>query len=318
MAIKNTLIFVFIALSSTARADALEDRFNIVWESLWTQTGAPMFLVRWEGEIRVRFTGSEAAGHRDYAFQALRDVTQAAGIALRDVSAEENAAEIANLDFELVGLDELGQDPVSRQVPCKTMLQRVRNWRLEKVLIQARARTIVFCAHHESIHALGIRGHPSGKTVLSYFAPRRDVLMPMDRLMLKAWYSPRMKPGATPFEALLVLTDAVVETTVEEPMRDAARKAQAAFLRKTLLDMERYARGEGEVPAIVLRSGWTTERAMSAGQTFMAYFVGVAHLHGIGTDADGARARAWFERAAEKGNAPAKIMLMRPVITPAP
>ena len=75
----------------------------------------------------VRFTGSEAAGHRDYAFQALRDVTHAAGIALRDVSAEENAAEIANLDFELVGLDELGQDPISRQVPCKTMLQRVRS-----------------------------------------------------------------------------------------------------------------------------------------------------------------------------------------------
>src|SRR6267378_482812 len=105
---KKALIFVLLAagaLSGPARADVLEDRFNMVWESLWTQVGLPTLVVRWADEIRVRFTGSEAAGHRDYALQALREVTQAAGIALRDVSAEENAAEIANLEFQLVGLD---------------------------------------------------------------------------------------------------------------------------------------------------------------------------------------------------------------------
>jgi hypothetical protein len=313
--IKRAQILVFLAalaLSGAARADALEDRFDTVWESLWTQTGMPTFVVRWRDEIRVRFTGSEAPGHRDYAFQALREVTQAAGIALRDVSAEENAAEIANLDFQLLGQDELSQEEFPREMMCRTQLQRLRQSLLEKVVIQARARRIVFCAHHEVMHAMGIRGHPTGNTVLRYFAARpHDGLMPMDVLMLKAWYSPRMKAGATPFEALRVMTDAVIEATVEEPNRDAARKAQALFLRKTLQEMERYARGEGEVPPTVLRSGWATEKAMLAGQDLMAYCVGVAHLFGIGTAADRAQARPWFERAAEKGNPGAKVMLER-------
>jgi len=136
--------------------------------------------------------------------------------------------------------------------------------------------------------------------------------------MLKAWYSPRMKAGATPFEALVGLTDAVIEATVEEPNRDAARKAQAVFLRKTLHEMERYARGEGEVPAIVLRSGWATEKAMAAGQNLMAFSLGMAHLRGAGTPADRAQARSWFEYAAEKGSPGAKIMLERFFVTPAP
>ena len=286
----------------------------MVWESLWGQTGAPTVVIRWGDEIRVRFTGPEAAGHRDYALRALRDATQAAGIALRDVSAEENAVEIANLDFQL-----LSQNELTDGVPCRTQLQRWRQWLLEKVVILARARRIAFCAHHEVMHAMGIRGHPSGSTVLMYFGARpHDGLMPMDVLMLKAWYSPRMKPGATPFEALLVMTDAVIEATVDEPKLEAARKRQALFLRKTLLDMERYARGEAEVPAILFRAGWTTDRAMTAGQHLMAYFLGVAHLQGIGAQADRAQARLWFERAAEKGSVPAKTMLDRLLVTPAP
>jgi Sel1 repeat len=318
--IKKTLGILLLAaggLAGAARADTLEEGFDTVWESLWAQTGMPTVVIRWADEIRVRFTGSKTAGSRDYAWAALRDVTQASGIALRDVSAAEDAAEIANLEFQLLADDELSAD-----MPCRTRLQRWREFLLQKVTIQARATRIAFCAHHEAMHAMGIRGHPSGRTVLRYFAGARgvpyDALLPMDVLMLKTWYSPRMKPGATPFEALLVLTDAVVETTIEEPNRDAARDAQAAFLRKTLQDMERFARGEGEVPAIVLRSGWANAKAMGAGQTPMAYFVGLAHFHGIGTKVDQAQAKAWFERAAEKGSIPAKIMLMQPVITPAP
>ena len=120
-----------------------------------------------------------------------------------------------------------------------------------------------------------------------------------------------MRPGATPFEALQVLTDAVIDATAEEGGRAAAREAQQQFLRNAVLDMERYARGEGEVPTIVFRSGRQTDRAMSAGKDLMAYFVGMAYLHGIGVATDGERAQEWFERAAAKGVTPAREMLER-------
>lgn len=287
-----------------ARADDLEDRFSTVWESLWSQAGSPTWVIRWQSEIRVRFTGPHVERYRDHMFGALQDATNAAGLSLRDVSAADNGAEIANLEFRVVDDRDL-----EVTMPCVTNHERWRKWLLEKVLIRARGREVWRCAHHEVMHAMGIRGHPSGKTVLSYFPYRRDQLMDMDVLMLKAWYSPQMKLGATPFEALQVMTDAVIETTVAESERSKARAAQASFLRNRLLEMERYARGEGEVPTIVFRSGRGTGKAMSDGQNLMAYFVGVAHLQGIGAPKDPPQGQQWIERAAERGVAAAKILL---------
>jgi hypothetical protein len=287
-------------LTPYARADELEDRFTTVWESLWTQAGSPTRVIRWSDEVRVRITGSDVARYRDHVLGALQSATEAAGLSLRDVSAEANAAELANLEFRIAGEYEL-QD----NTPCVTSLQRWRQWKLEKVLVQARVQQVWTCAHHEVMHAMGIRGHPSGKTVLSYFPYRRDVLMPLDILMLNAWYSERMKPGATPFEALQVLTDFVTEAIADESERSAARTSQASFLRKTLQGMEHYARGEGEVPRIVFRSGRATNQAMNAGQLQMAYFIGVAYTQGVGVPRDDAQAQRWYKLAADKGVAAA-------------
>jgi len=236
---------VLIALSAPAGADTLEERFSTMWESLWTQNGAPALVTRWGGEIRVRFTGSEAAGHRDYAWRPLREAAELAGIPIRDVTGEPDAAGIANLEFQLLTEEEMAADETARHMMCRAQLQRARQFLIEKVLVQARARRIVFCGYHEVMHAMGIRGHPTGETVLRYFTGKpRDAFLPMDEALLKGWYSPRMKPGATAFEALVVLTDVVIETTVDESQREAARAAQAAFIQRTLREMERYARGE--------------------------------------------------------------------------
>lgn len=298
------LVFFSAQFSAAARADELEDRFATVWESLWTQAGSPTYVIRWQSEVKVRFTGPNVERFRDYVFGALRDVTAAAGLSLLDVSAESDAAELSNLEFRMV------EEPaLDSNMPCVTSLQRWRRWLLEKVLIQSLGRNTWNCAHHEVMHAMGIRGHPSGRTVLSYFPPRRDQLMDMDILMLKAWYSPQMKPGATPFEALQVMTDAVIEATVAAGERGKARAAQAAFLRSRLMEMERYARGEGEVPTVVFRSGRGTPKAMADGQNLMAYFVAVAHFYGIGTHADRQQAQQWAERAADKGVAAARNAL---------
>jgi len=301
------IVLAFAAAAALpARADELADSFATVWESLWQQAGTPTYVIRWADEVRVRFTGGMTERYREHAMSALRDATQAAGLKLRDVTAETDAEKLANLEYRVTGDYDL-QDTM----PCVAHLQRWRNWLLESVLVQVRPREIWRCTYHEVMHAMGIRGHPSGKTVLSYFPYRRDQLMPMDVLMLKAWYSPAMRPGATPFEALKALTDAVIEATVEESARPAARDAQAQFLRGRLQEMERYARGEGEVPTIVFRSGRATETAMAAGRNQMAFFVGVAHLSGIGAPVSLQEGLKWVELAAAKGNAAAKTMLER-------
>ena len=291
-----------------AWGDALEERFETMWEAMWTQTGFPVAVRRWPGEIRVRFTGAEARAYRDDAWRALGDATQAAGIGLRDVTAEAGAADLANLEFQLLPESSL---PPADHMMCKSLLQSVEMGRIVRATIEVRARRMAFCGYHEVMHAMGIPGHPTRGTVLAYFqAPIRDKLTPMDVLILKAWYSPRLTPNASAFQALLVMTDAVVDA-VEEANREAARQAQAQFLEKTLHEMERYALGQGEVPAIVLRSGWATDKVMALAQTHMGFIVGVAHMRGIGTKADRDQARVWFERGAENGSQPAKIMLER-------
>ena len=113
-----------------------------------------------------------------------------------------------------------------------------------------------------SMHAMGIPGHPSGKTVLSYFPYRSDVLMDLDRLMLGAWYSPEMRPGATPLEALAVLSEAVArQADLGVPAEEAAERTKA-FNQRKFAQMEAFANGQGEVPDIVLRSGKASQEYM--------------------------------------------------------
>ena len=293
-------------LCMAAHADELQDRFNTVWESLWTQSGSPTWVIRWSNGVRVRFSGTGVERYRTHVFSVLQAVTKAAGISLRDVSEDENSAKIANLEFRLVGQYELPET-----IACQTTVHPGRQLQLESALIKARPNLAWDCIFHEAMHAMGIRGHPSGKTVLSYFPHGTGALQPMDVLMLKAWYSPQMRLGATPFEALQVMTDAVVDATIKENEREEAKSAQALFLRNVVQDMERYAEGDGEVPIIVKRSGWASEQAMASGRKQMAYSVGVAYMKGIGRATDLRKAMQWMERSGLKKDAPPKIMLDR-------
>lgn len=277
-----------------------------MWEILWTQSGSTTQLVRWGDEIRVRFTGSAAGANRDYLLGALNEAAAIADVRVRDVSTEPRAAKLANLEIRLVDDRDL---PAS--TPCMATHEFWHDWQFQSVLLRARPQAVRRCARHEMMHVMGIRGHPASMSVLSYFTHARDTLMPMDAVILKAWYSPRMPLGATPFEALQVLTEAVVEASVAPHERESAMAARERFLSSTLVAMERYASGEGAVPAIVVRSGHAAETTIEAGRNLMAYFVGVAHLQGIGTAQDRSNARKWLLRAAEGGSMSAKSTLAR-------
>jgi hypothetical protein len=175
--------------------------------------------------------------------------------------------------------------------------------------MQMRTKDVWRCAYHESMHLMGVRGHPAGKTVLSYFPTKVDGLLPLDRAMLRAWYSPRMKGGMTPFEALPVLADELVATSTDKA---AAMQVRDRFFTSTVDQMQAYAAGRGDIPAIVKRSGKSTDDGIRRGRSEMSYFLGVAYFEGAMVAADQKQALTWFERAASAGNRRAQSYLAGP------
>lgn len=280
--------------------EEFEQGLATLWEGLWHQSGTPTRLVRWEGEIRLRVTGVNVAAHRDTVLKAMRAVTHEAGIRLIDVS--DQPPQAANLSVEVTP-----DTALEDRQPCVTMLDFRNETRIDSATVRMRGRDVWRCAHHEAMHVMGVRGHPAGKTVLSYFPFKVDALLPLDRVMLRAWYSPRMRPGATPFEALPVLAD---ELTATQPDPTAARPVRDRFFAATIEQMHAYAGGQGDVPAVVRRSGKSTEQGIRHGRSEMSYFLGVAYLQGATVPAaDTGQAVQWFERAASAGNPRAQARL---------
>jgi TPR repeat protein len=301
------LVGVCMALGmATARADKLDDNLQTVWESLWSQGGAPQYLKRWNKKVTYRIYGVDASRHRDHIEAALKAATQAAGIGLEDVSAQSDAETAAMLSLEVIEPSE-GLD----SMPCYTQALKLSGWALEKVQVKMRSRDVWRCAFHEVMHAMGVPGHPSGKTVLSYFPYRRDMLMDLDRLILTAWYSPAMRLGATPLEALAVLSRAVAWQTDLDIAPEVALSRAAAFNQQALAQMQLLASGSGEIPSIVLRSGRANDVPMGSVRGIAGYVVGMAYLRGVIAARDAAAASPWFRRSAHYGYSPGQIMWAR-------
>ncbi|MEY4711686.1 MAG: hypothetical protein RIS88_1136 [Pseudomonadota bacterium] len=295
------LLLAAACLPGLARADASGDTgLETLWESLWHQSGVPTRVVRWESGIRLRLSGVNAGAHRDTVMQALQAVTREAGVPLVDVTGQPGQP--ANLSVEITP-DSAMED----NQPCATTLEFRHESRIDSAVVRMRGRDTWRCAHHEAMHVMGLRGHPAGQTVLSYFPVKVDALLPLDKVMLRAWYSPRMRGGMSPFEALQVMADEWVATQAD---RAAAVLARDRFFAVTIAQMHAFASGRGDVPAIVKRSGKATEEGVRAGRGEMSYFLGVAYLEGAAVPAsDRALARHWLEQAASAGNRPAQARL---------
>jgi TPR repeat protein len=156
------------------------------------------------------------------------------------------------------------------------------------------------------MHVMGVRGHPEGNTVLSYFATQVEGLTPLDKAMLRAWYSPRAHGGMTPFEMLPILADELVKIL---PDKQQAMRERDRFLARTVHDMEAFAQGKGDVPMIVKKCGKVTDIGVRYGRTEMSYFLGMAYLEGTSVGKDNAQAVQWLQRAAGEGSRSAQAML---------
>jgi hypothetical protein len=283
------------------QSDEFEQGLGTMWEVLWHQSGTPTRLVRWEQDMKVRIYGVNLGQHKQHTLQALRTVAGEAGVKLIDVSDQPNAAQVANISVEIVP-DNMLED----NQPCVTYLNFQNETRIDSAAMQMRSRDAWRCAYHESMHVMGVRGHPAGKTVLSYFPTKVDGLMPLDKAMLRAWYSPRMQGGMTPFEVLPILADELVATM---PDRQAASAARDRFFTRTIEQMQSFAQGGGDVPMIVKRSGKSTDEGIRFGRMEMSYFLGVAYLEGSTVGQDPNQAVRWLQRAATLGSRTAQAKL---------
>ena len=178
--------------------------------------------------------------------------------------------------------------------------------RIESAAVQMRSKDAWRCAYHEAMHVMGVRGHPEGSTVLSYFATQVEGLTPLDKAMLRAWYSPRASAGMTPFEMLPVLADELVRIL---PDRQRAMQSRDRFLARTVLEMEAFADGNGDVPMIVKKCGKSTVDGIRYGRTEMSYFLGIAYLQGVSVTKNASQAVRWLQRAANMGSRSALAQL---------
>ena len=284
-----------------AQTDEVEQGVGTMWEVLWHQSGTPTRLVRWEQEMKVRVFGVNLATHKQHTLQALRDVAAEAGVRIVDVSDRPDAAQVANVSVEITPDSMLEENQ-----PCVTFLNFQTETRIDSAAMQMRSRDAWRCAYHEAMHVMGVRGHPAGKTVLSYFPTKVDGLLPLDRVMLRAWYSPRMRPGMTPFEALPVLAEELVQSMPDPAKAGVARDR---FFARTIEQMQAFADGKGDVPMIVKRSGKSTEEGIRFGRMEMSYFLGIAYLEGATVAQDPTQAVRWLQRAANLGSRTAQARL---------
>ncbi len=300
LALVAAVLFAPLAGHSAPAAgltDALDRGMNTMWEALWHQSGTATRLVRWEKDIQVRVTGVGTPAHRAHALQALRDTAREAGIKVFDVTDLVDAAQKANLTVEITA-----NDALSDNQPCETALDFRTETTIDSATMKMRERDVARCAHHEAMHAMGVRGHPEGETVLSYFAKKVDALLPLDKAMLRAWYSPAARGGMTPFEVLPLLTEQLVAIT---PHKHAAQ-ARDKFLARTIGEMEAFASGTGDVPSIVRKSGKCSDHGVRYGRAEMGFFLGVAYRDGRAVRQDQARASGWLQRAATMGSLSAR------------
>src|SRR3954464_470218 len=89
-------------LPGAAMADEFDSGLNTLWEVLWHQSGTPTRIVRWENDMRVRFTGMNVATHRDHMMEALRTVAGESKVKITDVTGTVDEAN-ANVTVEILG-----------------------------------------------------------------------------------------------------------------------------------------------------------------------------------------------------------------------
>lgn len=312
--LKAALAIGLACCACTGFAADLDDELQATWESLWAQTGYPTRLTRWElgpgVPLKVRFKGYDVEHQKPAAAEALKNVSAVAGLSYVELGDGGADGQTAQIEIEFQNRFSTSSEMPER-FACVTLPKaNGQTGALESVRILVKDNQAYSCMYHELMHAMGIPGHPYGRTVLSYFPWRRDQLMEFDQKLLQAWYSPAVQTGALPLFALDGLAEAMVHThgkTFDEyrPLE----QQKVAFMQKVETEMEHFAKGDGDIPPIVRRSGFASDAGIQAARTEMAFNLGNAYQRGLVVTHDLAVAMQWYEMAATRGHLYAHLML---------
>src|SRR3569832_1095945 len=164
------LLLAAALLPFGAHADEFDQGLQTLWEVLWHQSGTPTRIVKWEGDLRVRFTGNNVQAHRAHMMEALNTVTSEAHLAVKDVTGTPEE-QTANVTVEV-----LADNALEDNQPCVTYLDFKTETKIDSATVQLRDRDAWRCAYHESMHVMGVRGHTAGQAELSYFPWKIDGL----------------------------------------------------------------------------------------------------------------------------------------------
>ncbi len=291
------MALLVVAWINPAQAGELEDNLQSVWESFWHQSGHPRPIRKWAGPISVRFTGEAAARHRDFVMKQLHSVTGAAGITLQDAG----NGETPNVDVEIYG----NNSPLPANEPCVTTVFE-HGGVITRARIRANSDSVWRCMLHEGMHLMGLPGHPLRNSVLTYFA-RSNSLTELDRSLLRYIYSAGVRPNLSPLAALEGFS--MHQARLSGGTSPAA--STHAFLSTLIRNLEAFAEGSGEPPAVIYRSGKATSSGLQRGQVESQFYLGLAYLNGDIVTPDRARAAYWLGKAAGNGHAIAASMLQR-------
>jgi len=295
-AIRYVLLVVaaLVLPQSLARADDESYFLRFAWETFWQQAGYPRPVTKWREPMRVKFSGAAIDRHKTFAMWDLAEVAEIAGIAISEAAADDASA---NVEVEVMAT----ADALPKNQPCQTRVT-TRNGAIQRVHIQANESALRGCMMHEAMHAMGVTGHPLANSVLTYFA-RSGRLSEIDKRLLRLIYSDALPPNMSPFAALAVIARETTRGTA------ATTIPAAPLLRKIVADMERFADGTGEPPAVIILSSKATAAGLARGQLEIQFYLGLAYLNGHIVERDQAKAIEWLTRAAGGSHLQARRIL---------
>jgi hypothetical protein len=255
-----------------AQADEFEQGMSTMWEVLWHQSGTPTRLVRWEQDIKVRIYGVNVNAHRQHTLQALRDAGIEAGVQVIDVSDRARRRPGRQRQHRDHARPHAGRQPALRDLP-----EFPDRDPIDSAAMQMRNRDAWRCAYHESMHVMGVRGHPGrqdGPELLPDQGRRPDAAGQGDaaRLVLPA--------HARRHDALRGAAGAGRRTGGHPARQGQDAQARERSLRSTIDQMQAFADGKGDVPMIVKRSASPPTKGIRFGRMEMSYFLGIAYLEG--------------------------------------
>ena len=258
---------------------------------------------KWTAPIRVRLIGTQTAFYGPDAVVALRRIAAIPGIAVEEVPEESSDA-----NYTMEFLDTAFLMAGTRTASCVARTRTGPDGRILSVHLQLNYRNPLGmhrCVEHEIGHSFGFGHSHVADSVMSY-ASGRTAMTPLDHVILRALYDPRLKPGTWRLGALAQVKPILAELAGQAPgpanYLDVAAQSMVAdaeagdtWTQNQLGWAYESGEGRGQDYAEALR--WY-RRSADAGNSYGLFKMGWFATKGLAQPADDALAISWYRKAA--------------------